>query len=267
MTGIWRCKLFAQLRGELKPVHTIGKIVVRQNEVGPDHPSRRPVPALLTPSGAVAMLMALVLEHQFKEFAHIGIVIHDQDRAGPATIRNRCISRDFGGVLKLWCRTTLRGSMTSMAKTEPLPDANGHEPDGQAVPQPLHDGQSKAEAAAPRSRGVVELMILLEDRLEFRLGDADAGVPDLDAQHALAPRQPSSTLPRLVYFNALESRLRIICSSRRGSLRIDEAARDHPQDKSLGLSVIGELIPQPFKQIIDREIRPLRRGRCRPRSG
>ena len=34
-------------------------------------------------------------------------------------------------------------------------------------------------------------------------------------------RQPSSTLPRLVYFSAFESRLRIICSSRRGSLWIE----------------------------------------------
>ena len=135
------------------------------------------------------------------------------------------------------------------------------------IPQALHDGQAEAEATAALARGIVELMVLLEDRLKFLIGNADAGVPDLDAQHALRRRQPSSTLPRLVYFNAFESRLRIICSSRRGSLRIEQAARDDAQVKLLRLRVIGELVPQPVEQVVDRETRRARRERCRPRSG
>src|ERR1700744_682824 len=66
-------------------------------------------------------------------------------------------------------------------------------------------------------------------------------------------RQPSRTLPRLVYFNALESRLRIICSSRRGSLRT-QRLHESKQPKPLCLRVIGELVPQPFKQIVDWEV-------------
>ena len=46
-----------------------------------------------------------------------------------------------------------------------------------------------------------------------------------------------------------------------------QAARHDAQGKPLCLRVIGELVPQPVEQIVDRETRPFRRGRCRPRSG
>ena len=221
------------------------------------------------PSGAVATLMALVLEHQFKEFAHIRIVIHDQDRAGAASHPQPLSSAvTFGGVLQLWRRATrcqhhLDGEDRTLARTRTDTD-----PMAQQIPQALHDGQAEAEAAARararrcRADGTPRRSPEVPPR-ECRCRCPRSRCSALPSRR----RQPSSTLPRLVYFIALESRLRIICSSRRGSLRIDEAARDHPQDKSLGLSVIGELIPQPVKQIVDREIRPLRRGRCRPRSG
>ena len=55
------------------------------------------------------------------------------------------------------------------------------------IPQTLHDGQAEAETPAPLTRGVVELMVLLEDRLKLPVGDANAGIPDLDAQDAAAP--------------------------------------------------------------------------------
>jgi hypothetical protein len=94
------------------------------------------------------------------------------------------------------------------------------DPVAQQLPQPLYDGQTKAETETPRPRRVVDLMILLEDCQKFRFGNADARVPYLDAQTTLAPTATEQNLARLVYFIALESRLRSICSSRRGSLRI-----------------------------------------------
>ena len=39
-------KSIAKLRGDLKSVHAIWQVVVRENEVGPDRPSRSLVPAL-----------------------------------------------------------------------------------------------------------------------------------------------------------------------------------------------------------------------------
>ncbi len=66
-------------------------------------------------------------------------------------------------------------------------------------------------------------------------------------------RQPSSTLPRLVYFTALESRLRIICSSRRGSLWTERPHGTTRSARRLACCVIGEFVPQPDEQIVDRE--------------
>ena len=137
----------------------------------------------------------------------------------------------------------------------------------QQLPQPLHDGQAKAETEAPLARRVVDLMVLLEDRLKFRLGNADAGVPYLDAQHAFAPTAAEQNLAPPGVFHCVGEQVANHLLEQTWIAADHEAARDHPQDKSLGLSVIGELIPQPFEQIVDREIRPPRRGRCRPRSG
>jgi hypothetical protein len=69
------------------------------------------------------------------------------------------------------------------------------------------------------ARRIVELMELLENRLKLLFGNADPGIPDLDAQLVAAPPAAEQDLPLLVYFTAFESRLRIICSSKRGSLR------------------------------------------------
>ena len=54
------------------------------------------------------------------------------------------------------------------------------------IGQTLYDRKTEAEAAAALARGVVELMVFVEDRLKFFVGDADAGIPNLDAQHVFA---------------------------------------------------------------------------------
>lgn len=40
-------------------------------------------------------------------------------------------------------------------------------------PEAIDDGEAEAEAAAPFARRVVELVVLLEDRLELVVGYAD----------------------------------------------------------------------------------------------
>ena len=52
--------------------------------------------------------------------------------------------------------------------------------------QALDDRKAQAQAVAALAGGVVELMVFLEDRLQLRRGDADSGVPDLDAQLSAA---------------------------------------------------------------------------------
>ena len=65
--------------------------------------------------------MALVLEEELEQLAHLGIVLDDQDR-------RRCDERFDDPVVHAAAlavrgcgRHPLGGSMTSMAKTEPLP--------------------------------------------------------------------------------------------------------------------------------------------------
>src|SRR5271168_2162505 len=56
----------------------------------------------------------------------------------------------------------------------------------QQVRQALDNGEAETEAFAVLARRILELMKLLEDRLKLLFGDADPGVPDLDAQHVAA---------------------------------------------------------------------------------
>ena len=88
----------------------------------------------------------------------------------------------------------------------------------QQVPEALDDREAEPKAPAPFAQDIVDLMVFLEDCLKFLVEDANSRIPDLNAQQSLARRQPTNTLPWLMYFNAFESKLRIICSSRRGSL-------------------------------------------------
>ena len=57
----------------------------------------------------------------------------------------------------------------------------------QQVRQPLDDCETETETLAALARGIVELMELLENRLKLSFGNADPGVPDLDAQLVATP--------------------------------------------------------------------------------
>ena len=55
-------------------------------------------------------------------------------------------------------------------------------------PETAHDRKTEPEAAATFARRIAELVILLENRVEFGVRNTDAGIPDLDAQRpAMAP--------------------------------------------------------------------------------
>src|SRR5205085_3952939 len=53
--------------------------------------------------------------------------------------------------------------------------------------QTLHDREAEADALAALAGRIVELMKLLEDRRKLLGRDANAGIPDLDAQFVAAP--------------------------------------------------------------------------------
>ena len=89
------------------------------------------------------------------------------------------------------------------------------------IADPPHDRKAEAKPQAAFARLIADLMVFLENRLDFGVGNADAGIPDLDAQHSVATPAAEQDLAALACISAhWPARLRIICSSRRGSLWI-----------------------------------------------
>ena len=114
---------------------------------------------------------------------------------------------------------TVKRKVEPMPGTLRTPTVAAHEPD--ELPA---DGEPEPGAAGPPAQRVVRLHEILEDLLELRLGDADAGILDLDREHrpprprAGSPRAPC-TSPRSVNLVALLRRLVSTCRSRIGSAK------------------------------------------------
>ena len=53
--------------------------------------------------------------------------------------------------------------------------------------QPMHDRKTETEAAASFPRGVVDLIVLVEDGSKLVVRNTDSGVPYFDAQLSLVP--------------------------------------------------------------------------------
>ncbi len=60
--------------------------------------------------------------------------------------------------------------------------------------QPMHDRETQTQTAASFPGGVVELVVLVEDRLKLVIGNADSGVPDFDAQLSSVPAAAQQNL-------------------------------------------------------------------------
>src|SRR6185437_14628756 len=175
----------AQLLDNLKPILTLRQIVIREDEIGPDLASRDQIERG-DPVRCDSGMAALVLEQQIEEIAHLGIVLDDQNSARamhpfcdrivdfrPAVFHPYGDRTRWGHDVDCKNRTLaqLRADMHTMAEQ---------------IAQALYDRKPEAEAPATLARGVVELMVFVEDPLEFFAGDADAGIPDLDAQRVVA---------------------------------------------------------------------------------
>ena len=64
------------------------------------------------------------------------------------------------------------------------------------IAHPPHDGKPEAEAEAAFARLIADLMIFLENRLHFVFRNANAGIPDFDAQKSLAAAAAEQHLSR-----------------------------------------------------------------------
>ena len=77
----------------------------------------------------------------------------------------------------------------------------------QQIPQALHDGETEAEATAVLAGRIVELMEFREDRAKLLLGDAGAGVPNLNAQLVAAPPAAEQDLAALGMFHCVREQV------------------------------------------------------------
>ena len=71
----------------------------------------------------------------------------------------------------------------------------------------LHDGQSETEAQTAFARGIAELMIFPEDGLQVLRGNADPGIPNLNAQHSVAAAAAKQYLATLCVFQRVRQEI------------------------------------------------------------
>src|SRR5271170_1366762 len=124
----------------------------------------------------------------------------------------------------------------------------------QQVRQALDNGEAETEAFAVLARRIVELMKLLEDRLKLLFGDADPGVPDLDAQHIATPPAAEQDLALTGVFHRIREQIADHLLEQAGVAAHAAAAWDDAPAEVMRRRVKGELSMQLLQNRIDREI-------------
>src|SRR5208282_3594721 len=124
----------------------------------------------------------------------------------------------------------------------------------QQVCQALHDGETEAEALTALARRIVELMELLENRLKLFFGNADPGIPDLDAQLVAAPPAAEQDLTLTGVFHGVREQVADHMLEQAWIAAHAEAARDDAPAEPMRCRVKAELCPQLLEHVIDREI-------------
>ena len=133
--------------------------------------------------------------------------------------------------------------------------------------QALDDREAEAQPLAALAGGVVHLMVFFEDRLQLGLGDADPGVPDLDAQFALRVAGSRGAPCRAGY---ISGRSKSGCgpSARGGADRSGwTGRREHPQIQAGRLCVVSQFLPEAIEQVVHREVDDFRLNGPGLRSG
>ena len=121
------------------------------------------------------------------------------------------------------------------------------------VGKPLHNGETQAEALASFARGIVQLMELLEDRLELQFWNTRAGVPDLDAQLVAAPSAAKQDSAFVGIFHRVRQQIADDLLEKAGITAYGQAARNHAPVETIGRRLICELGPQLVEQALDQE--------------
>src|SRR6185437_10123382 len=243
---------FPYLRGDEKAVHAIRQIVVCENEVGLE----TAMSEQFKRCGAVGCrgrAMALVREDHLEQFTDFSVVLDDQDRADTVSATTLLtISREDSLAIIL---PAIRGERDRDGKDRALAGlrADMHRMAKQGR-QTLHDGETEPEAETALPRGIAELMIFAEDCLKILFRNADAGIPNLDAQLPPLSTAAKQHLSPLCIFQRVRQEIAKHLLEKTRIAMDRKAAPDHAQKKLLRPGMVGEFIPQPLEQVIDRKI-------------
>ena len=121
----------------------------------------------------------------------------------------------------------------------------------QQIAQPLHDRETETQTAAALARAVVELMILLEDCLQFVRGDADARIPDFDLHGVFAAAATKQQLAVRCVFQRVRQQ---VADHLREQARIAanlDLARNNVQLQALCLGQKREFVRHAVEQLTD----------------
>src|SRR3954452_13538070 len=129
--------------------------------------------------------------------------------------------------------------------------------------QALNDGETESQPPLPFTRGIVKLMILLEDRLKLPFGNTDPRIPDLDAEILSTTAAAKQHLAVRGIFQRVRKQVADHLLQQARVAVYHDTALNHAQFKSVGLRVIGEFILQPVQQITDRKADDLRTDNAR----
>ena len=238
-----------QAGDNLKAVQTLRQIVVGDDEVRAYRPSYRQLQRL-SPILGGRCAVTLAFEQKREHLTHGRVVLDDQDCAG---LLYDVLSRAPVEARLPWRRVSterhLDGEDRALARTGSDIDSVA-----QQVSQALYDGETEAEALAALARRIVELMKLLEDRLKLLFGDADPGVPDLDAQHVAAPPAAEQDFALIGVFHGVREQIADHLLEQTRIAAHAEAARNNAPAEAMRRRVKAELRPQLLDHGIDREI-------------
>ena len=181
--------------------------------------------------------MTLVFEHECQHLAYGWLVLDDQD--GGALMRTfSCLVPDVPRPpsRRAADERHLDGEDRAFAR-------NGSNVDGvpQQVRQAFDDRETEAEPFAALARRIVELMELLENCRKFLFGNADTGIPDLDAQLVAAPSAAEQDLAFICVFHRVRQQIADHLLEQAGVAAHVEAARDDAPAEAMRRRVKHEL--------------------------
>ena len=265
--------LRAQFRRRVRrPIHPVRQVVVRQDQVGTDRMPRA------TRSSACDAVRRRRWCDGLRPSSRIasrsrtsGSSSIDQNRAGAMSVVSRAAQWPPGpsGWPQLVVASA-HGNARPRWRTPTLAQMRAHaDAMAQQFAKTLHDGQAQPEPAA-----VVRARHCRADGTPRRSPGARRRECRCRCPRSRCSacrsrrRQPSSTLPRRVYFSAFDKQVADhLLEQARIALDRQACTGTTRKPRPCAFGVIGELVPQPVEQIVDREAAPFRRGPSRPRSG